>query len=327
MARSRSQRAGQFDYWPGFIDVLSTLLLVITFLLSIFMLAQHFLAQALQRSDATIDTLNARLAQLAEALDLERSQKANLEAQILSLTSTLETMQQRAAAAEAEVLRLSGEMAGNEGELAQANDQVALLNLQINALREQLAALQEALDASEARDKDQQAVIADLGRRLNAALAQKVQELERFRSEFFGRLREVLGDRKDIQIVGDRFVFQSEVLFESGSAQINEAGLVELSKLAQALREIATTIPTDLEWILRVDGHSDRRPINTPEFPSNLHLSAARAIAVVNALIADGVPAANLAAAGFADLHPIDPADTEEAYRRNRRIEFKLITQ
>ncbi len=324
MARSRSQRAGQFDYWPGFIDVLSTLLLVITFLLSIFMLAQHFLAQALQRSDATIDTLNARLAQLAEALDLERSQKANLEAQILSLTSTLESMQQRAAAAEAEVLRLSGEMAGNEGELAQANDQVALLNLQINALREQLAALQEALDASEARDKDQQAVIADLGRRLNAALAQKVQELERFRSEFFGRLREVLGDRKDIQIVGDRFVFQSEVLFESGSAQINEAGLVELSKLAQALREIAATIPADLEWILRVDGHSDKRPINTPEFPSNLHLSAARAIAVVNALIADGVPAANLAAAGFADLHPIDPAATEEAYRRNRRIEFKL---
>lgn len=185
-------------------------------------------------------------------------------------------MQQRAAAAEAEVLRLSGEMAGNEGELAQANDQVALLNLQINALREQLAALQEALDASEARDKDQQAVIADLGRRLNAALAQKVQELERFRSEFFGRLREVLGDRKDIQIVGDRFVFQSEVLFESGSAQINEAGLVELSKLAQALREIAATIPTDLEWILRVDGHSDRRPINTPEFPRTCISGGAR---------------------------------------------------
>lgn len=324
MPRGRTGRVERFDYWPGFIDVLSTLLLVITFLMSLFMLAQFYLGQALNSRDATIDTLNARLAQLAEALDLERGAKAELESQLLALTATLEAAEARAAEAEGRLALIEDESADREEALTAANDQVALLNQQLNALREQLLALQEALDASEARDKEAQAVIADLGRRLNAALAQRVQELEQFRSEFFGRLREILGNRDDIQIVGDRFVFQSEVLFDTASATINEAGRVELAKLAAALIEIAGTIPSDLPWILRVDGHSDRRPIRTAEFPSNLHLSAARAIAVVSFLIDQGVPAGRLAAAGFGDLHPLDDGTSEDALRRNRRIEFKL---
>ena len=191
-------------------------------------------------------------------------------------------------------------------------------------MRLQLLALQQALDASEAKNKDAQIEIEDLGRRLNEALAEKVKELADYRSEFFGRLKEILADRPDIKISGDRFVFQSEVLFAVNSAELSEQARSDLSALADALKEIMGEIPPDIDWVLRVDGHSDKRPISTPEFPSNLHLSAARAIAVVRFLVAMGVPANRLAATGFGDQRPIDPAETDEAYAKNRRIEFKL---
>jgi chemotaxis protein MotB len=201
---------------------------------------------------------------------------------------------------------------------------VELLNQQMLALREQLAQLATALDASEAKAKDQGVQIADLGKRLNMALANKVAELAGYRSEFFGKLKQVLGERPDIQIVGDRFVFQSEVLFDVGSAEIGDAGKQQLAQFAQTLLEIAATIPGDIDWILRVDGHTDKRPINTYQFHSNWELSSARAIAVVNYLASQGVPYNRLAAAGFAEFRPLDPADDEIAYRRNRRIELKL---
>jgi chemotaxis protein MotB len=325
MVRGRARtRDDGGEAWPGFVDVLTTLLLAIIFLLFYFVITQWFLSQQVSSKDQQIASLNAQLAELASQLDLAMSDKADLQAKILGLEATLQSLQERAGAAEGEVGRLTSELATKDTQLTESNDQLALLNAQISALREQLLSLQQALEAADAKDKEQKAVIADLGRKLNTALAQKVQELAKYRSEFFGRLREVLGDRQDIQIVGDRFVFQSEVLFETGSAVINEAGQAQLAKLAQALVDISQKIPKDLEWILRVDGHSDRRPIATIEYPSNLHLSAARAIAVVNFLISQGVPASRLAAAGFADLHPLDPADTEDAYRKNRRIEFKL---
>ena len=206
----------------------------------------------------------------------------------------------------------------------EAQRQIEILNAQLGALRQQLARLSTALEASEAKSAEQEVEIANLGQRLNEALASKVQELARYRSEFFGRLREVLGERQDIRIVGDRFVFQSEVLFETAKADITADGQVELVLLADALKQIASEIPPEIDWILRVDGHSDRRPIATPEFPSNLHLSAARAIAVVRFLVSQGVPADRLAAAGFGDLHPVDASDSEAAYAQNRRIEFKL---
>jgi len=206
----------------------------------------------------------------------------------------------------------------------EAQRKVDLLNRQIASLREQLARLNDILDATETQNKDQQVKIADLGRRLNIALASKVQELARYRSEFFGRLREVLGDHPDIRVVGDRFVFQSEVLFETGSADLGEAGQTQMARLARTLLDIARDIPPDIDWVLRVDGHTDKRPISTSQFPSNWELSTARAISVVKFLIGQGLPPKRVAATGFGEFQPIDPDNDEIAYRRNRRIELKL---
>ncbi len=202
--------------------------------------------------------------------------------------------------------------------------QIDVLNQQIAAMRRQLAALEEALNASESRDKDSQARIADLGSRLNVALAQRVQELARFRSDFFGRLRQILGSRQDVRIVGDRFVFQSEVLFPAGQATLKQEASGELDRIASALVELEKQIPPDIPWVIRVDGHTDARPIATPQFPSNWALSAARAIAVVQAFAARGVSPQHLLAAGFGEYQPLDLGTSEEAYSRNRRIELKL---
>ena len=207
---------------------------------------------------------------------------------------------------------------------AEALARVELLNQQIAALRRQVAALETALDASEQQDKESQARIADLGKRLNVALARKVQELARYRSDFFGRLRTILGEREEIRIEGDRFVFQAEVLFPTGSDEMNPEGLVQITKLARALKDVAREIPPEINWVLRVDGHTDARPIATPEFPSNWELSSARAISVVQKLIAEGVPPKRLVAAGFGEFQPIDTGASEAAFTRNRRIELKL---
>lgn len=324
MPRSTRSRQRSADYWPGFVDALATLLLVIIFLLAIFMLSQFFLSQALSGRDEALSRLNARLSALAEELNLAKGANEDLQTQLARLSATLETETERADKAEGEATRLSGLLGDAEDQNTENIDQIALLNQQLAALREQMASLQTALEASEERDKDQKAVIADLGKRLNAALAQKVQELNKARSEFFGKLREVLGDRSDIEIVGDRFVFQSEVLFESGSATINDAGKEQLRKVATALKEIASNIPDDVNWVLRVDGHSDKQPIRTAEFKSNWELSSARAISVVRFFISEGVPARRLVAAGFGEFQPLAAAQTADAFRRNRRIELKL---
>ena len=317
-ARTRSR--GPFDYWPGFVDVLSTLLLVITFMLSIFMLGQYFLGQQLNSRDATISALRDRIADLANQLGLVKKSEADLTAEMDKLRATLAETEARAA--EAAAAKAALEQTG--AALTDAEAELALLNQQVEQLRLQLLALQEALGASEAKNRDAQVEIEDLGRRLNEALAEKVKELADYRSEFFGRLKEILADRPDIKISGDRFVFQSEVLFAVNSAELSEQARSDLSALADALKEIMGEIPADIDWVLRVDGHSDKRPISTPEFPSNLHLSAARSIAVVRFLVAMGVPANRLAATGFGDQRPVDTAETDEAYARNRRIEFKL---
>jgi chemotaxis protein MotB len=207
---------------------------------------------------------------------------------------------------------------------SQSEAEVALLNQQILAMRDQLSQISAALAASEQKSQQQQVQIVDLGSKLNAALASKVEELARYRSEFFGRLREVLGNRPDIQIVGDRFVFQSEILFDSGSADIGAAGQSQLDLLATTLILISKEIPDDINWVLRVDGFTDKRPISTPQFPSNWELSSARAISVVKYLASRGIPPERLAAAGFAEFDPLDQAENEDAYTKNRRIEFKL---
>jgi chemotaxis protein MotB len=254
------------------------------------------------------------------------------------LEARLATEQERTSLAQKEIsdrdirLRALGErtdkaetaLAAEQQTSRAARAQVEELSAQITALRQQLAQIAAALDASEAKAKDQQTQIADLGRRLNAALASKVQELARYRSEFFGRLREIIGDRPDIRVVGDRFVFQSEVLFAPGSADLTAPAKRRLDPVITALKVISEKIPPDINWVLRIDGHTDRRPISNDQFASNWELSASRAISVVRYAVAQGIPANRLAAAGFGENQPLDPGDGEEAYRRNRRIELKL---
>lgn len=317
---TRARSRGMFDYWPGFVDVLSTLLLVITFMLSIFMLGQFYLGQQLNSRDQSILALQARIADLANQLGLAKKAEDDAAAEVDKLRATLADTEARAAAGDA----AKTELADKQVALTDAEAQLALLNQQVEQLRLQLLAIQEALQISDAKNKEAQVEIEQLGQKLNEALAEKVKELADYRSEFFGRLKQVLGERSDIKISGDRFVFQSEVLFAVNSAELSEQARVDLSVLAEALKEIMGEIPDDIDWVLRVDGHSDKRPISTPQFPSNLELSSARAVSVVKFLIAMGVPAEHLAATGFGDKRPIDPGDTDEAYAKNRRIEFKL---
>ena len=417
LAQSRRTRS-ETNIWPGFVDALATLLMVIIFLLMIFVVAQFYLNDALIGRDKALDKLNLQIAELAELLSLERrtsrdlrsnvaqisaelqsslAERDNLSSQLsnlLGIRASLDTAQAELAKAQkerddfaAQRSSLTDELEETYKSLEDANKtisvdketievqlaelaalqqdiialqalrdelsnrvdralrdaednakslseerkislaakaQVALLNRQLAALRRQVATLNNALEASEVRDKKSQVKIANLGQRLNAALARKVQELARYRSEFFGRLRKVLGNRRDIQIVGDRFVFQSEVLFASGSDVLAPSGRLQMAKLGKTLKGITVTIPSDINWVLRIDGHTDRVPIQTLRFPSNWELSAARAISVVKFLISQGIPANRLAAAGFGEFQPLDARNDEFAFRRNRRIELKL---
>jgi chemotaxis protein MotB len=309
------------------------------FLLTVFVLAQFLLSREISGKDEALNRLNSQINELTQLLALEKSNTQDAQDQISNLQASLSAAQADKSrleqllargsgsteAANAKIGNLSNEL-DNQKQLSQrAMSQVELLNQQIAALRTQIAALEDALDASEKKDQESNTKIADLGRRLNVALARRVQELNRYRSDFFGRLREILADRKNIRIVGDRFVFQSEVLFPSGSDQINEAGQGEMKKLADAIIELQKEIPPEINWVLRVDGHTDDVPLSgSGRFHDNWELSSARAIAVVKFLIANGVPADRLVAAGFGQFQPLDPQDTDEARAKNRRIELKL---
>ena len=396
------------NIWPGFVDALASVLIVILFLLMVFVLAQFFLNEAITGRDSALQKLQNQIVELGELLGLERRESDTLRLNVAQLAEELQAsvtrtddlnagiraLTLRAETAEGDVERLTAsledafktietdkakiemrlrelsvltqdvaalralredlenkitEMTDKARERDSALDamteerkrsesalvkerklsesgraQVALLNKQMAALREQLAQISQALDVSEALAKKQNVHITSLGRRLNAALATKVQELSRYRSEFFGRLREVLGGQKGVRIVGDRFVFQSEVLFTTGSAELGSAGREQMTRLAGTLKEISAKIPAEIDWLLRVDGHTDKVPISTSQYPSNWELSSARAISVVKQLIDLGIPSTRLAATGFGEHHPLDPRDDEIAYRRNRRIELKL---
>lgn len=323
-------RAPSADYWPGFVDAMSSLLLVLIFLLTIFMLTQFFLSQLVSSKDSALASLRSQIAELISQLALSKQESTDMQSMIASLQIDLADANAAkdklaaAAGSGGQIEVLTDELDKQKAVSNEALAQVELLNQQISALRRQLAALEAALDASEQRDKESQAQIADLGKRLNAALAQKVQELAKYRSEFFGRLRAILGDRPDIEIVGDRFVIQSEILFASGSADINPSGEAQLRKITDAVKEIAAQIPRDISWVIRIDGHTDVNPIHTAQFPSNWYLSSARAIAVVDFMVKEGVAPNHLVAAGFGEFQPLDQGKTADALKRNRRIEFKL---
>jgi chemotaxis protein MotB len=332
MALSRARRDSGMNYWPGFVDALSTLVLCVIFLLTVFMVAEFFLSQEVEGKDTALGRLNAQIARLSQLLSLEQTGKASLEDEVAKLRASL-------SAAEGERDRLRGTAAagansaadqGTQLDLqkeanARAIAQIANLNEQIGALRRQIAAIEEALNASEKKETDAQLRITDLGQRLNVALAQRVQELSRYQSDFFGKLRDILGNRPDIRVVGDRFVFQSEVFFDTGSAVLRPEGKVELDKLASAVIDLQKKIPPGINWVLRVDGHTDIKPVNpTSQIKSNWDLSADRAISVVQYLISKGVPPDRLAAAGFGEFQPIDTGTSDEALAHNRRIELKL---
>ena len=339
MALARARRDSGMNYWPGFVDVLSSFILGIIFLLTVFVVVQFYLTQEVTGKDTALSRLNAQIAQLTELLSLEKTGKLSLEEQLNALRSSLATSEGErdrykglyegigsgAADAQGKAAELSGQLDSEKRLTARALAQVEVLNQQIAALRRQLSALESALDASEKKDKEAQSRIADLGQRLNVALAQRVQELSRYRSDFFGRLRTILGNRPDIRIVGDRFVFQSEVFFDTGKATLDKPeGRAELDGLASALLELEKKIPGEIPWVLRVDGHTDVRPIYSPQFKNNWELSVGRAISVVQYLISKGVSPQRLVAAGFGEFQPIDADKTEEAFSRNRRIELKL---
>jgi len=389
---SRNQH--RTDIWPGFVDALAALLMVIIFLLMVFVIAQFFLNDALTGRDEALERLQVQVSNLADLLSLERQANEELRASTAKLSDELQAsisisdglkkqvknLKLQAKTAEELAANLKNELALSlsniganveiiESQLTQINAlrndveslkalreeleekvtqllskvsnkdeqlitekklsqtaraQIALLNKQVTALRKQILQIANILEASEKIAKKRRVKIVNLGKRLNAALASKVQELARYRSEFFGRLRDVLGSQPGIRIVGDRFVFQSEVLFSKGSDQLENEGQKQIQQLAGTLKAITVKIPKNIDWILRVDGHTDQIPIRTTRFPSNWELSTARAISVVKFLVQRGISPTNLAATGFGEFQPIDPRDTEEAYIRNRRIELKL---
>jgi len=388
VARARRRGENGLDAWPGYVDALSTLLMVIIFVLLVFILSQAFLSVALSGRDEALDKVTRQLQEMSEMLALERGQAqelrlsvaqlgrdaqaaraereqlvtrlgeaatreaaagqvnaattaelndtqrqlAAMQAQMRALVALREELERKAqeaaarAMTEAELRAAVAAQLGDERKLSDsARAQIALMTQQVEALRTQLASVARALELAEQTTRERDTQIANLGARLNVALAAKVEELQRFRSEFFGRLRDVLAGRPGVQVVGDRFVFQSEVLFPVGSAVLSGAGQDQVAALAATIRDISNQIPGNVPWVLRVDGHADRQPLlGRGGYASNWELSAARAITVVKQLIAEGVPAEHLAATGFAENQPIDPADTPEAYAKNRRIELRL---
>ena len=338
MALGRTRRVTTYgEFWPGYVDVLSTLLLVVTFLMAVFMVAQFYVGQEASGKDIALRRLTRQIAELTSLLGLEKGKGRTLEDELAGLqamVATLKSDNERLTGVvgaggdkEARISALSKELADKTSMSSDALAKVELLNQQLLALRRQIAALQQAIGAAEAKDKESQARISDLGARLNLVLARQVQELQRYRSDFFGRLRELLRDRKDIRVVGDRFVFQSEVLFASGQATMTPEGLVAMDQLAAAIVELERSIPKEIDWALQVDGHTDVRRIANPQFPSNWELSSARATSVVKYLINRGVSPKRLVAAGYGEFQPLEDGATEEVLRRNRRIELKLTNR
>jgi chemotaxis protein MotB len=313
----RSRQPNSINIWPGFVDALTQLVMVIVFVLLVFTVGQFYLSGAVSDQDITIKKLTQQLNELSEMLGLETKKNSSLTQQQASLNGERDRLNANLAAAAAAAEETQHQLSDQEAT-------IATLNENIKALRDQLDQITAALDLAQAKDKESQAKIDDLGNKLNVALANKVEELARYRSEFFGRLKAILGDRPDIRVVGDRFVFQSEVLFAPASAELAEPARQQLTPVVNALREIQSQIPPNLNWILEVDGHTDVRPINTPTFQSNWELSTARAVSVTKFLVEQGIPAEHLSAAGFGEFQPLDRGTTEDAWRRNRRIELKL---
>lgn len=345
MIGSKRRSRSSTNIWPGYVDALSALLMLVIFMLLVYVVSQLYLSQTLSDRDTQLARLNAQLNELSELLGLEQSKTDALEEQMIalqedysssltrndelvsSLESTREQLMQQTATAEAQAERLASmEASIDEKDEMSASQQAMILRLsnQIASLREQLRKIASALELQEQMTAEKEEELARVSQRLNALLAERVSQLEQYQSEFFARLRDILASNENIRIVGDRFLLPSELLFASGSAELGEDGKRELDKLASLLLDVASKIPEDVDWILRIDGHTDILPINTPKFPSNWELSTARAVAVVRYLADQGVPERRMVAAGFGEFFPVAEGTSPEALQKNRRIELKL---
>ena len=403
------------DYnWPGFVDVLASLLMVFVFVLMVFVLIQANLAYRVSGQNASLSALRSELSTLSELLNQEREASAELSvtlattnqqlslaeskigelsaaleaseitaasqleqlralnAQLLAQTNRADELQANLATATGRIATIEDALAALrlkalslEEDKAKLSDELASRSIELTARQSQLDQTEDALATSRAEAASQKALneeaqleierliaatltlrnelnelrallaekevqsladkvtIASLGKSLNAALASRVQELQKFKSDFFGRLRDILGARSDVTVVGDRFIFQSEVLFEQGQAQLGEAGRAQLTEIGAALMEISNEIPADIPWVLQVDGHTDDVPVSGV-YRDNWQLSTERALSVVRYLIAQGVPAERLAATGYGEFQPIAKGTSIDARSRNRRIELKF---
>lgn len=314
------QRRRGFDIWPGFVDALSSLIMVMIFMLLLFAVGQFVLSDALAGKNRSLDALNIEVAELAKRVSLTDEMRRKADARIVELLAALGVARD--------------ERDGLKTTLDERNAQAVALSTDIRALdllkrqlEEQLNQLAIRLDSASQAIQSRDVKIADLDRQLKLTLANQVNELEKYRSEFFGKLREALGKREDIRVVGDRFVLPSDILFTSGSADLGPDAEARLGKLVNTIRDVSKRIPEKIDWVLRVDGHTDRVPIATERFPSNWELSTARAVAIVKWMVSQGIPAKHLSANGFGQHQPIDTADTPEAHARNRRIELQLTNR
>ncbi|MFN4894783.1 MAG: peptidoglycan -binding protein [Pseudomonadota bacterium] len=335
---SRRVKRRDFDVWPGYVDALSSMLMMIALVLMVMVAAQFYLGNALNTKDIALDELSVRLRALTDSLTLEQNTSKSLKAKnteleanyqrgladLNLLRTTVAEKEKLAATFQVERDIALAESTKAKGEADALNVQLAAIAKQVEDLNKKLALLTADLSSTKSTllDKDKQ--ITDLDQKLKKAMLKKVEELADYRSDFFGKLKKALSNRPEIRVVGDRFVFQSEVLFPSASAQLEEGGKQELQKMAETLKQVAQTIPKEVNWILTVIGHTDRRPIRTAQFPSNWDLSTARALSVVKFLQECGIPASRLAATGYGEHQPLEGGATEEAFAKNRRIELKF---
>lgn len=326
------------DIWPGYVDALSTMLMMVALVLVIMMAAQFALSNALISRETEVNELAVRLQKLTDALNIERGTSESLRGKKKELEDQIARTNNEIALAQKNLLEAQGRVSGIEKERDDARQdlsrvtqeastmkvQLSDLFAQVEELNKKLALLTADLATAKTSIADKELKIADLDKKLKKRMLEKVEELSEYRSEFFGKLKKALGNRPDIKIVGDRFVFQSEVFFLSASADLQESGKVELVKLAETLKEITKTIPKDINWMVSIIGHTDKLPISSPQFRSNWELSAARAISVVKFLVETGIPPERLSATGYGEYQQIDPGNDEAALSRNRRIEIKF---
>ena len=353
--RTTRKNLYEINYWPGFVDVLGTLLIVTIFTVLISTITQIYFNDQLEVKRGEISNLDEEIDNLIQQLGGETKKKKEAEKKFLELENRFKKLEAEKSELKEDlsknqyILKMKnkelGDLVSERGNLLEKiqkrNEELDTLSLEnkkneidmfemkrnIEELNNRLNELSSLLIAAEEKDKTNKVKIENLGKKLNQALAGKLQEISKYQSEFFRKIKEALGNREDIIVSGDRFIFPSEVFFESGSDIIQKAGREKLYNIAISLKEISEKIPKKIDWILRIDGHTDKVPINNERFESNWHLSSSRAINIVKFFIEEGISPSRLVAAGFGEYSPLLLDDNEQAYQKNRRIEIKLTTR